>query len=299
MITFPISGVETYWWLPLAVTFVLASLTSMGGVSGAFLLLPFQISVLGFTSPAVSSTNFIYNTIAIPSGVARYYCEKRMVWPLAGTLIAGYLPGIFLGAFIRVNYLPDPTSFKLFAGMVLLYVGIRLTVDLFRRRKASQPGVQNEIHFKVTDVFLNLKRFGYVFNGEGYAATTLLIATFSMVVGIIGGAYGIGGGAIMAPLLVAMFRLPVHTIAGATLLGTFVSSLAGVASYTIIASMYSGGNLPISPDWMLGGMFGLGGAVGMYVGARLQRYVPAIGIKALLSGILLYVAGKYILQFFV
>jgi hypothetical protein len=38
--------------LPLLVAFVVSALTAPAGVSGAFLLLPFQVSVLGFTSPA-------------------------------------------------------------------------------------------------------------------------------------------------------------------------------------------------------------------------------------------------------
>ena len=72
---------------------------AMGGVSGAFLLLPFQMSVLGFTSPAVSSTNFVYNTVAVPSGVYRYFKEGRMAWPLTWVEIVGTLPGVFIGVF--------------------------------------------------------------------------------------------------------------------------------------------------------------------------------------------------------
>ena len=69
MFEFPISGVETWWWLPALVAFLISSLTSTGGVSGAFLLLPFQVSFLGFTGPAVSSTNLVYNIVATPGGV--------------------------------------------------------------------------------------------------------------------------------------------------------------------------------------------------------------------------------------
>jgi uncharacterized membrane protein YfcA len=297
MITFPISGVETYWWLPVLVMFVISLFTSMGGVSGAFLLLPFQISVLGFTGPAVSSTNLLYNIVAIPSGVLRYYREKRMVWPLAGVIIAGTLPGVFIGALIRVTYLPDPERFKLFAGLVLLYLGVRLGIDIFRKEKPNSG--QSEGDFSVSDPYLKFRRLGYIFKGESFTASTLVIGGISLFVGIIGGIYGIGGGAIMAPLLVAMFRLPVHTIAGAALLGTFISSVTGVVFYTLIAPFYAGSGLAITPDWMLGGMFGIGGAMGMYVGARLQRFVPARAIKVLLTVILLFVAGRYIVQFFV
>ena len=61
--TFPVSGVEVALWVPPLVALVVSAFTSMGGVSGAFLLLPFQVSVLGFASPAVSSTNLVYNIV--------------------------------------------------------------------------------------------------------------------------------------------------------------------------------------------------------------------------------------------
>ena len=94
MVEFPISGVETYWWLPVLVAFGISAFTSTAGVSGAFLLLPFQVSVLGFAGPAVSPTNLLFNVVAIPSGVYRYQRERRMVWPLAWTIVLTTLPGI-------------------------------------------------------------------------------------------------------------------------------------------------------------------------------------------------------------
>jgi hypothetical protein len=34
-------------------------------------------------------------------------------------IVAGTLPSLFLGYYVRVRYLPDPVTFKLFAGSVL------------------------------------------------------------------------------------------------------------------------------------------------------------------------------------
>ncbi|MBW1936768.1 MAG: sulfite exporter TauE/SafE family protein [Deltaproteobacteria bacterium] len=45
--------------------------------------------------------------------------------------------------------------------------------------------------------------------------------------GIISGTYGIGGGSIIAPFLIAIFGLPVYAIAGAALLSTFRNVLRG------------------------------------------------------------------------
>jgi len=85
------------------VAFAVSFFTSMCGVSGAFVLLPFQMSVLNYSSASVSGTNQLFNIIAIPSGVWRYVKEKRMVW----TVIIGTLPGVLIGVWVCLEYLYD------------------------------------------------------------------------------------------------------------------------------------------------------------------------------------------------
>lgn len=74
-------------------------------------------------------------------------------------------------------------------------------------------------------------------------------------------------------------------------MGTFVTSVAGVAIYQIIAPFYP--NLSVAPDWLLGILFGLGGMAGMYLGAKCQKHVPAKAIKWMLAGIIVFTALKY------
>jgi uncharacterized membrane protein YfcA len=311
---FPVSGVEVSPLIPLAVSLVVSFFTSMGGISGAFLLLPFQMSVLGFTSPAVSSTNLVFNIVAIPSGVYRYIREGRMAWPLAWITILGTLPGVFIGATIRIKYLPDPEHFKVFMGCVLLYMALRLLFDLrgktrqekskaekieesFRERSArmrksfsageKQTPVIRTIRFSLTE-------YVYEFYGEKFSFNTATLFALAFVVGIVGGVYGVGGGAIIAPFLVSFFHLPIYTIAGATLFGTFLTSIAGVLFYAMIAPLYAHTGLMIAPDWMLGALFGAGGFLGIYCGARFQKYFPARLIKLILALILLYLAMSYL-----
>jgi len=111
---------------------------------------------------------------------------------------------------------------------------------------------------------------------------------------MVGGVYGIGGGSIIAPFFVTFFRLPVYIVAGAALMGTFVTSVAGVAFYQGIAPFFP--NLSIAPDWLLGILFGLGGMAGMYLGARCQKHVPAKAIKWMLAAIIIFTALKYIVE---
>lgn len=313
---FPTAGIECNPFIPPLVALVVSFVTSMGGVSGAFLLLPFQMSFLGYTNPSVSSTNQFYNVVAIPSGVYRFIKEGRMVWPLTFVVIVGTLPGVFIGALIRVNWLPDPSNFKLFAAAVLFYIGGRMVRDLMKAAKGAAGGAKSaetrfqelikSYHQKIQNEGVSLPRVRivnwnsriveYEFYGEQFSFPVRGVFILTFIVGIVGGVYGIGGGAIISPFFVSFFALPVYTVAGAALMGTFITSVAGVGFYMLIAPMYP--HLSVAPDWTLGLLLGLGGMCGMYLGARCQKHVPAKYIKVLLSIILLGTAFQYTVQFF-
>ncbi len=81
-------------------------------------------------------------------------------------------------------------------------------------------------------------------------------------------------------------------------MGTFLTSIAGVSFYSLIGPYYAQIGMDVAPDWLLGGMFGLGGFCGMYLGARAQKFVPANVIKGILAVGLLIISLRYILQFF-
>jgi uncharacterized membrane protein YfcA len=316
---FETAGIEVAPWIPPLVALIVSFFTSMGGVSGAFLLLPFQMSVLHFTSPSVSATNFVFNIVAIPSGVYRFIKEGRMAWPLTNVVIVGTLPGVFIGYYLRVLFLPDPKTFKLFVGCVLLYIGIRLLYELTGKASAGKVKMKAlEDKFKarakqikeqqkgriasglppdavVKTVSVSLKKVEYEFWGERFSFSTPGMFVLSFIVGIIGGTYGIGGGAIIAPFCVAVFQLPVYTVAGAALMGTLLTSIAGVIFYSVIPAK---GGMVTSPDWLLGFLFGVGGFVGIYLGARSQKFVPQKAIKLMLGIIIVLLAIRYISQFF-
>jgi uncharacterized membrane protein YfcA len=315
----PVSGIEVAPWLPPLVAFLIASFTTSSGISGGVLLLPFQMSVLGFVSPSVSPTNLIYNIIAVPGGLYRYIREGRMAWTLTWVTIAGTLPGIFAGAWIRVNYLHDPGAFKVFAGLLLLYLGFRLLYDTFtpnhresaigkkfretvkasRGNGAARYGLSAGLPADavVKRKRLTLRRIEFEFWGEDYSINTFTVVLISVAVGIMGGVYGIGGGAIIAPFLVTYLGLPVYTVAGAALAGTFMTSVAGVCFYSIIAVLPAGAQVAVAPDWTLGFLFGSGGLLGTYVGARLQKYLPEKLIHGTLGFLVAFLGFRYIYPF--
>lgn len=77
-----LSGVltgDSVYGAALAASFLVATIASPAGVSGAVLLLPFQVGVLGTPSPAVTPTNLLYNVVATPGAFYRYWRQGQTV----------------------------------------------------------------------------------------------------------------------------------------------------------------------------------------------------------------------------
>jgi uncharacterized membrane protein YfcA len=267
---FDVAGIWVPLWVPPLVAFFISFFTSMVGVSGAFLLLPFQMSVLGFVSPSVSATNLVFNLVAIPGGVWRYRQEKRMDWPLAWVIAAGSLPGLLAGWWLRLHWLLDVRTFKLFVGLLLLWLAVRL----LRQQRRPMAGAAA--------------------TAVPEARPKLRIFAAALAIGVVGGAYGIGGGSIMAPMMVAYFGLQLHSVAGAALFGTLATSVVGVAIYQFLPAPPG---IETRPDWALGILFGLGGAAGMYIGARAQKRVPHRALELGIAAVLASVSGGYLLGY--
>ncbi len=245
--------------------FLLALVTTPAGVSGAVLLLPIQLSVLHVPSPAVTPTNLLFNVAAVPGGLIRFWHERRLLNPLTGLLVAGTLPGVIAGAIVRVELLSSGRAFEWVAAGVLLPLGLWLALGS-QRLERSRP--------------------------EPTSSTRRWIWLLSLAVGTVGGIYGIGGGSLLAPVLLAV-GFSAYEVAPATLTATFLTSIGGIVTYQILQLSHGGA---IAPDWVLGAFLGAGGFAGSYLGARLQSHLPERSIRKLLGAIACLVALRYIQQ---
>jgi uncharacterized membrane protein YfcA len=248
----------------LAAAFVVAVLATPAGISGAVLLLPFQVGVLGTPSPAVTPTNLLYNVVATPGALYRYWRQGQAGGQLSLVLIAGTLPGVIAGSVIRVELVPGPHVFDLVIAAVLLPLGTWLALS----RPRSEASVSRPVRIP----------------------QPLLVLT-AAVVGCVGGIYGIGGGSILAPILIGTGRPP-SQVAPAALGATFVTSVAGVVTFTILSMHHHG---PVAPDWPTGIALGAGGLAGAYAGARTQPRLPEAFIRRLVGILVVAIGARYLL----
>ena len=250
----------------LAAAFVIAALATPAGISGAVLLLPFQVGVLGTPSPAVTPTNLLYNVVATPGAIYRYWRQGQTGGRLTRVLICGTLPGVIGGSLIRVELLPSARVFDLVVAAVLVPVGSWVTIS----RPAPAPPA------------------GAVVAGRRIPDAALV--GLSAVVGCVGGIYGIGGGSILAPVLTGAGRR-LAEVAPAALAATFVTSVAGVITFTIL-SLHQ--HAHVSPSWPTGIALGAGGLAGAYAGARIQSRLPELAIRRVMGVLVIAIGIRYL-----
>ncbi|MEU9572958.1 sulfite exporter TauE/SafE family protein [Streptomyces massasporeus] len=250
----------------LAAGLVLATVTAPVGVSGAVFLLPVQLSVFGVPSPAVTPTNLLFNVVAGPGALWRFRRDGALHGDLARRLVLGTLPGVVIGATIRVLALPGPGVFRLLISVLLLPLGVWLCLRaLTPARRLPLPAGELPPH---------------------------TLTGLALAVGVIGGVYGIGGGSLLGPILVGR-GLPVARVAPAALAATFATSLVGAAAYALLSLMSSA---DVAPDWWLGLACGTGGLMGGYLGARLQPRLPERALRLLLGALAAGLGAVYAAQ---
>ena len=108
--------------------------------------------------------------------------------------------------------------------------------------------------------------------------------------GCVGGIYGIGGGSILAPVLIGTGRRA-REVAPAALASTFVTSVAGVVTFSILSIHQHG---PVAPDWATGLALGIGGLAGGYTGARIQPRLPDTAIRRIIAILVIAIGARYL-----
>ncbi len=230
----------------------------MFGIGGGVLIVP-ALMLLGFTQVQANGTSLAALLLPVGAfGALAYHRENLIRWRASMIIAGGLLVGGYVGA--RVATRLDPTLLLRLYGVFLLYVGWRMATPLqligVRQADEVDPTV------------------------EPIDSLPPIIA-LGLLAGVASGMFGIGGGAVIVPILVTFLRFP-QKVAVATSLGALLPPVGALAAfeYYVQGQLVVNSALPVA----------LGLLIGAWFGARITIGLPSGTVKRL-YGIFLIVTG--------
>jgi uncharacterized membrane protein YfcA len=88
----------------------------------------------------------------------------RIRWSLIACILSGSVTGVLIASYFRVRLLPDTKTFKLFIGIMVLYVGWHLFFDL--RRNRNNKLSNKTLGFRIRQISFKLKVVHFKFGNE-------------------------------------------------------------------------------------------------------------------------------------
>jgi uncharacterized membrane protein YfcA len=251
---------------------LIGSIGTLVGVGGGFLVVPvaaliephWQTRTLTAYSLAVVSANAC-------SGATAYLRGRRVDVRSATMFIAAALPGVVLGV-AGADRFPRAWFDPIF-GVLLLAMAAVLVIAPNWHPSQGRGSTQREL----TDTHGVTYRWSF---------DVRLGLVGSAVVGVVSAVFGIGGGPIQVPFLVAVLNYPEH-VATAT-------SHAVLAATSLLATAIHIADGDYSRDVVVTVSTALGAAVGAPFGARLSRFVSGQMLMRLLAGMLAFIAVRLI-----
>ncbi len=234
----------------------------LSGGGGSILAVPFLLYGLGlgFRDAVVVSLAVIGLT-AIYGAVVQH---RKVEWRAGAILGAGGIFGAPVGAWLGAR-MPESLSLLLFAGL-MLFIGLRMW-----RGKEDSEGLPLAIRCR--------RHADGKLHFEWSCARKLGAA--GVLTGILSGIFGVGGGFLVVPALLAVVALPIERALATSLVGiALISSSGFLANFLLTPS------LPLEPAvW-----FFAGSALGMTAGVRVKDFLPALALRRIFSAMVVLVA---------
>ncbi|MFC4076205.1 sulfite exporter TauE/SafE family protein [Salinithrix halophila] len=266
------------WWILILVGLVSGTVGSLVGLGGGIITVP-ALLFLASTFPEYSQitpqvavgTSLVLVIITALSSTFSYLRQKRVDFSSGLVFFVGSGPGAVLGAYLT-NFF-NPESFNIGFGILMILVAALLTFQ----NRLKPPEVKWSVERKFIDAKGNIYRYGY------HRPTALGMA---FVVGTVSSLFGIGGGALMMPVMVLLFRFPPHVATATSMLLIFLSSVMGSVTHMIQ------GNI----DWLAVLLIAPGAWLGGQAGAWLSNRMSGNGILITLRLMIIGIAIKMVVD---
>ena len=281
--------------MPVSVLLILGMGAAVGfvsglfGIGGGFLMTPLLI-FLGIP-PAISvATQSAQIAASATTGTLAALRRKAVDLKLAGVLVTGGFAGTILGVWV---FAAMRRAGQLDLVIVISYVTLFMTIGILmlkeslkdfvsKRRGVARPARRAGDHFAAFGWPLRMR-----FPRSKLYASILPIIGLSFAVGFFGTLLGIGGGFIMVPALLYLFRVPTAVVIGTSQVQILCTGLLAV----VLQSSANG-----AVDVVLALMLIIGGVFGAQFGSRAGRTLRADLFRILLGLMVLAVGLRFAVE---
>lgn len=238
----------------------------MVGAGGGFVFVPALLILVSMSPATATATGLVVVFINSVSGVFGYVRQKRIHYKMGIILAIGATPGTFFG--IWLTHVVSSNSFYwIFAGL-LIALGLFLWI---KNTPKENPETKMAIAASLDGEA-----------GQGQKKIIVLLFLIGILLGVVSSFFGIGGGFLLVPILIYIFRMAPHYATATSIFSLCLYSAVGVLVHIVQ------GNI----DWMAVACGGLGILGGAQLGVYLSNKISGKRITQILSVLLMIVGIK-------
>lgn len=257
-----------------------AIIGSIVGIGGGIIIVPTlvylgvdHIILHGITTQIAIGTSSVILIVTGLSSSLGYLKTKQVDIKNGSIFLFGLLPGSLIGSFLS-QYL-TLKSFNLYFGIFMIFVAILLMV----RHKIKPFKIFNKPKYEKTYIDAEGKTYHY-------SVPPLVAFVATLLIGILTGLFGIGGGALMTPLMLIVFRFPPHVAVGTSMMMIFFSSVMSSIGHIIQGHV----------AWDYSIVLIISSYIGAKIGVKVNHSIKSDTVVMLLRTVMLLIGAYLIIK---
>jgi len=282
----PIAEMSVNMFTLLAMGAAVGFISGMFGVGGGFLMTPLLI-FLGIPPAIAVATQASQITASSVTGALGYWRRKALDFKLGGVLVAGGFVGTLLGVwFFNVMSRLGQLEFVIVVSYVTLFgiIGSLMLAESLKTMWATRRGVVPLSRRSGEHPWYLGLPWKMRFHRSKLYGSVIPIVTLAILIGFAGAVLGIGGGFILVPALIYLFRIPAAVVVGTSLFQILFTMMAATLLHAFTNQ---------SVDVVLAMLLIIGGVMGAQFGARAGQNLKGESFRLLLAILVLGVGIRF------
>jgi uncharacterized membrane protein YfcA len=266
----------------LGMSVAVGFISGMFGVGGGFLMTPLLIFV-GIPPAIAVATEASQIAASSMTGSIVYWRKRALDVKLGCVLLAGGLVGTWLGVsfFNQMRRIGQLETIIVLSYVTLLgTIGALMLVESLGAVLTARKGDKKPVKKAGRHAWYEGLPFKMRFHRSGLYVSVLPLLALSTFIGFAGAVLGIGGGFILVPALIYIFRVPTAVVVGTSLFQILFTMIA-----TTVLHAYTNQSVDVVLALMLivGGVFGA--QFGAQAGASLRGDYFRLLLALLIFGV--------------